>query len=326
VKGTLPLKTFRLLLLATLLAALAIPAMAQVNDTYVIPGVANARGGFGSNWMTRFSLFNPQLDYPLVVSVTFLPTGGAPGIEELIEVPPNSLAYSDNILFDLYGITNRTGALLVAAFPEDNPDVPDDVLARSFLVTTNTFNNVTGGTYGQTVPGTWTGLMDYEYDGISSIAHGIRNKGKWRTNVGAANLGRCVVTVRVVVYDADGNKVREAPFLVPPLAHMQESLPVQISNGSVEFLVSDPCAEDDDLYAVVFPYTSTLDSESNDPEYQYPTLLASPGILYAKPGKIDPHAFGKKIDTSYARNVRSNVERRGLANLKRTDKGWQITQ
>lgn len=319
------MKTSRLLLLAALLSALAIPAMAQINDTYVIPGVGNQRGGFGSHWMSRFSVFNPQLDYPLTISVTYIPSGGLKGIEELIEVPPNSLAYSDNILEDLFGVTG-TGALLVAAFEEDNPNVPDEVLSRSFLVTSNTYNNQASGTYGQTSPGTWTGLLDYDYDGISSVAQSIRNTGKWRTNIGAVNLGRCSVSVYVITYDADGHTIDERPFVVPPLGHLQQALPVPISNGSVEFVVEDPCSDDDDRYAVVFPYTSTIDGQSNDPEYQAPTLLAGPGALYAKPGKIDPTALGKKIDSSFAKKLRPHVERRGTANLLRTEKGWKITQ
>lgn len=320
------MKTSRLFLLTMLLTVLAIPAAAQVNDTYVIPAAANLQGGFGTHWMTRFSVFNPQLDYPLRISVTFLPSGGAQGTEMLINVPANSVAWSDNILLDLFDVTSGGGALLVAAFPEDNPGVPDEVLARAFLVTSNTFNNHPSGTYGQTIEGTWTGLLDYDFDGISSIAHGIRNSGKWRTNVGAVNLGRCVATVRVLVYDADGNKIDEAPFLVPPLGHLQQGLPVAVSNGSVEFIVNDPCIDDDELYAVVFPYTSTIDQQSGDPEYQSPTLLASPGILYSKGIKVDATSLGKKIDSSYARTVREHAERRGVAQLKQTGKGWQITR
>lgn len=322
----LPVKTSRLLLLAALISA-AVPMMAQVNDTYVIPAAANARGGFGAHWMTRFSVFNPWLDYTLRVSVTFVPTGGGAGDEWFIDVPPNSLAYSDNILLDLFGVESGSGSLLVAAFAEDNPGVPDDVLARSFLVTTDTFNNHPSGTYGQTIAGTWTGLLDYEHDQISSVAHGIRNSGKWRTNVGALNLGRCEVTIYVNVYDADGNKIlNQAPFKVPPLGHIQHGLPIAVENGTVEFFSSDPCFEDDDLYAIVFPYTSTIDGQSNDPTYQSPTLLASAGVLFAKGKKVDPTAFGKKIDSAYARNVRAQAERRGLASLKKSDKGWAITQ
>ncbi len=321
----LPVKTSRLLLLAALLSILAIPAMAQVNDTYVIPAAANAQGGFGTRWSTRFSVFNPQT-YPLRISVTFLRSGGTEGIEELINVPANAAASSDNILGQLFGVSG-TGSLLVASFPEDNPGVPDDILSRAFLVTSDTYNDDPSGTYGQTIEGTWTGLLDYDDDQISSIAHGIRNTGSFRTNVGAVNLGRCSVTVRINVYDFDGNKIlNQAPFTVPPLGHIQDRLPIAVDDGTVEFFVDDPCSADDERYAVVFPYTSTIDNRSGDPAYQSPTLLASPSILYAKPGKIDPTALGKKIDSSYVRGIRAHVERRNSAKLNRTPQGWQITR
>jgi hypothetical protein len=319
------------LLFLTLACAAAIPAAAQVNDTYVIPAAANLRGNFGSHWMTRFSVFNPHLDYPLTVSITLLPTGGARGVEELVDVPANSLAYSDNLLDDLYGLQGG-GALLIATFPEDNPGVPNNVLARSFLVISDTFNNLPSGTYGQTIPGIWTGLQDYDFDGISAIAHGVRNISSqgWRTNVGAANLGRCSVTVRLNVYDADGHRIlNQAPLVVPPLGHIQDTLPVTVNSGSVEFFVDDPCSNDDDRYAVVFPYISTIDQYSGDPAYQSPTLLADPKALFSKGPQaqsIATTSFGKKIDADYARNVRAQAERKGKALLKRTEKGWQIAR
>ena len=333
VKGTASVKTTRLLLLV-ILGSFAIPTMAQLNDTYVIPAAANARGAFGTHWKTRVSVFNPQLDYPLRISVTFVPTGGAQGREEAVDIPENSLAYSDNILQDLFGVSSGSGALLFAAFAEDNPGVPDEVISRAFLVNSETYNDHPSGTYGQTVPGTWTGLLDFEYDRISSVAHGIRNTGKWRTNVGAVNLGRCNVTVLVNAYDADGRKVLDqAPFAIPPLGHMQDRLrdrngvPVPLDNGTLEFFVVDPCSNDDELFAVVFPYTSTIDQHSGDPTYQTPTLLATPGELFAKAqARIDPTSLGKKIDSSYARRVRSQVQRGGVAQLRKTSQGWAITK
>lgn len=326
------MRTSKLLLAALLLASL--PAAAQVNDTYVIPAAANVPGNFGTRWMTQFSVFNPQLDWPLVVSIVYIPTGGGKGIEELIELPPNSIAYSDNLLQDLFGVTGG-GSLLVATFAEDNPRVPNDVLSRAFLVTSNTYNNSRNGTFGQTIPGVWTGLLDYDSDGISSVAHGIRNISRlgWRTNIGAVNLGRCSVTLRVSVYDADGRRIlNQSPFTVPPLGHIQDRLPVEVDSGSVEFFLDDPCANSNDNYAVVFPYTSTIDQLSGDPTYQYPTLLASPGSVFAKSPaaqamfRIDPLNVGKRIDSPYARGVRAQTERRGFARLMRTEKGWQITR
>lgn len=320
------MRTSTLLLALLLLAAL--PVAAQVNDTYVIPAAANVSGDFGTRWMTQFSVFNPQLDWPLVVSVVFIPTGGGQGIEELIELPANSLATSDNLLLDLFGIEGR-GSLLVATFPEDNPKVPNDVISRAFLVTSNTYNNSKSGTFGQTIPGIWTGLLDYDTDGISAIAHGIRHIARfgWRTNVGAVNLGRCSVTLRVSVYDADGHRIlNQAPFTIPPLAHMQDRLPIEVDSGTVEFFLDDPCSTSNDNYAVVFPYTSTIDALSGDPTYQSPTLLASPGSIFSKSGfTLDPANVGKKIGSAYARNVRALAEHRGTAKLVRTEKGWQIT-
>jgi hypothetical protein len=326
-KGIASVKLTRLLSLAALLLVISMPAVAQVNDTYVIPVAANARGAFGTHWMTRFSVFNPHLDYTLRLSVTFIPSGGAPGIEELVDLPANSLAYSDNLLFDLFGVNSGSGSLLVAAFAEDNPGVPDDILARAFLVNSDTFNNRQDGTYGQTIAGVWAGLMDYDSDGISSVAHGIRNNNRFRTNVGAVNLGRCSATLYVTAYDADGNTVLDgAPFYLPPLGHMQDRLPIAVDRATLEFFVDDPCAADDDRYAIVFPYTSMVDQQTGDPSYQAPTLLASPGILYAKGQKVEPTAIGKKIDSEYAARVRATARRGTGAKLVRTEQGLQITK
>jgi hypothetical protein len=315
------------LLLAMLLLAVTLPAAAQVTDTYIIPAAANGDGARGTRWMTQFSIFNPQLDWPLVVSITYLPTGGGQGTEMLVEVPANSLATSDNILADLFEVQG-TGALLVATFPEDNPQVPDETISRAFLVTTNTYNNSRTGTFGQTIPGVWTGLLDYDFDGISAVAHGIRNLASagWRTNVGAVNLGRCSVTLRINVYDGDGNTLLEgAPLIVPPLGHIQDALPIQVDSSTVEFFVEDPCSSSDANYAVVFPYTSTVDQLSGDPTYQSPALLASPGSIFAKSKLIvDPLQVGMKINTAYARGVRALGEKRGKARLERGAKGWTI--
>lgn len=321
------MKTSKLLLLASLLCLASLPALAQVNDTYVIPVAANARGAFGTHWMTRFSIFNPHLKYDLTVSMTFLPTGGATGDEVLIEIPANGLFYSSNILQEAYGVSSGSGALVLAAFAEDNPGVPDDVLSLSFLVTSDTFNNHPNGTYGQTIPGVWAGLLDYRIDPITSVAHGIRNAGAWRTNIGAVNLGSCTATLLVSLYDANGNTImNDAPFSLPPYGHMQDRLPVAVNNGSVEFTVSDPCREDDDRFAVVFPYTSTIDERTGDATYQNPTLLAEPNVLFAKGQKIDPHSLGKKIDAAYVKNIRAHANRLGSLKLTQQENGWQIAK
>jgi len=296
---------------ALLFSIAALPLAAQVNDTYVVPAAANVPGGFGTRWQTRLSIFNPQTDYPLRVSVTFMPTGGGQGDEVLVDIPRNSVALWDNVLGTVFH-RNETGALLVATFPEDNPGVPNDTLSRAFLVHSETFNNVQGGTYGQTIPGIWTGLMDYNFDGVSAIAHGIRNIASqgWRTNVGAVNLGRNQVQLTLTVFDYDGKIVEDnIPFTIPPLGHMQDRLPVEVDRGSIEFKLVDPTQK-----AVVFPYVSTIDQLSGDPTYQSPTLLASAKFLFGKSGLAKEALLspGRKIDVTFAREVRESAKHLGL--------------
>lgn len=313
------MRASRLVLFALLAFAAAIPAAAQVNDTYVIPAAANNNGAFGTRWMTQISIFNPQVDYPLRVSVVFIPSGGARGIEKLIDVRANSVVFSDNILDDLFGVSG-TGSLLIATFPEDNPGVPNDMVSRSFLVISNTYNNRASGTYGQTIPGVWTGLED---DGISAIAHGIRNIARegWRTNVGAVNLGRTNVTLRMTIYNANGSKLlSNVPFGLPPLGHLQMPLPIEVDRGSIEFYLEDPSGE-----AVVFPYTTTIDALSGDSMYQTPVLLATAKSLYGKKA-VDPMMAGRKIDTTTARNVRATVTSLGLASLVEEAAGFRIAK
>jgi hypothetical protein len=281
-----------------------------VNDTYVIPAAANVPGAFNTRWMTQFSVFNPQ-SYPLRIDVVYVPTGGGQGLDATVDVPANAVAFSDNILKDLFDL-GGTGALLVAAFPEDNPGVANTVIARAFLVTSDTFNNSPDGTFGQTIPGVWAGLMDFQSDGITAIAHGIRNVPRqgWRANVGAVNLGRHNVRLLVSVYDIDGNTIlSKAPFDLPPMGHFQDALPVQVDRGAVEFFLDDASQQ-----AVVFPYVSVIDQLSGDPTYFSPTLLATPKTLFNK--QASPTAIGKKITIDDARAVRENARSVGVMQLK----------
>lgn len=326
------MKASRYIIFAFLLTLVSFSLAAQINDTYVIPAAGNAAGALGTRWMTQFSVFNPQ-SYDLRVSVTFVPTLGGKGLEMLIRVPANSVTFSDNILFDLFNISG-TGALLVATFPSDNPGVADNVVARSFLVESDTFNNSRSGTFGQTIPGVWAGLQDTSnpQTSITAIAHGIRNLQQqgWRANVGAVNLGRTDVTLRVSVYDIDGHTIlNKAPFNIPPLAHFQQPLPIEVDRGSIEFFLDDPSSP---KQAVVFPYVSVIDALSGDPTYHSPTLLAKPSVLFpnstaaAKAAEMLQASPGRKIDTDYARGVRDNATRMGEATLIRTTQGYQIRQ
>lgn len=313
-------------LVAVLFLAVAAPATAQVYDTFVIPAVGNASGGGGTVWASEVVIFNPQ-PHTLFVSMTFLPSGLDQGSEVLVQIPSNQFFSTSNVLGAVYG-RGGTGSLLLATFPEDNKHVPNpSILDLSFVVRSNTFNNASSGTYGQAIPGVISGLMDFEFEKLSAVSAGVRNFGTtgqsgFRTNVGALNLGRYTVRMRVTVYNDLGQTVaKDIPFDVPPQGHIQDRLPVTIDRGTLEYFIDDPGVNDPDGYAIVFAYASVVDNKSGDPVYVEPVLLANPSYLYGKVQPKDPLTVGKKIDKDYARRVRGSAERIGTATMLTRDDG-----
>lgn len=262
-------------------ALFCVPAVAQVNDTHIIPVVGLTAGAGGTSWTSSIYVFNPQ-PYTLNISITFLRTHGEIGDEVLLELPANMTAATENVLSEWFQASG-SGSLLFATFQEDNPGVEDSIVARSFLVRSRSYNTGgSGGTYGQGIPSTWIGLLD---DGISSIAQGVRNSGTpgisgFRTNVGAVNLGDETIFLLVVVYDEDGFVVDDTfnqpyEFIVHPFAHEQQPLPVGGQNLTLEFFLDDPSGD-----SVVFPYVSVVDNRSGDATYLEPRLLATGDVLY----------------------------------------------
>lgn len=282
------------------------PLFAQISDTYVVPVVGNTAGDRGTRWATEMHIFNPQ-PHRLNISIVFVPSGGSQAMEAVVTAEPNMTLFSENLLSDLFGASG-TGAVSVAAFPEDNTNLPpNDILKRSFVVGSRIYNNAATGTFGQRVPGALIALME---DDITAIADGIRNStaSDFRTNVGAVNLGRFSVTMYVQVYGPSGNALGSPlQFSLPPLGHAQDRLPVTVDHGSAEFWIDD---SDPQRSALVFPYASVIDNRSGDAIYISPTLLAFPS-------ELAPLSEGKrtrelpKISIDTARDVRATAIRAG---------------
>jgi hypothetical protein len=216
----------------------------------------------------------------------------------------------------------------VATFATDNPTVANDVVSRSFLVTSSTYNNARTGTFGQSIPGVFAGLQDVQSDGITGIVHGIRNtlsSQGYRTNVGAVNLGKFSATMHLTVFDRDGQVLKDRdgrsdiPFVLPPQGHLQQALPIAVDRGSIEFSVDDPHQN-----AVVFAYASVIDPLSGDPTYHTPTLLAAPSVLFPKSAASSTaglNMLGTKIDSTRAAEIRDGAMHLGEVRLVHAEGG-----
>lgn len=312
------MKISRYVVLASVFCLAASAAVAQVNDTYIIPIVGSVSGANNTRWSSELYVFNPQR-HALRVTAVYLPSGGGEGPQVDFTVQPNQTAFTPDLVDDLFNRKGTTGGLILAVFPEKNLGVPNDALSRSFVTSTKNFNNASNGTFSQKVEGVWAGLQDVDFDGISAVSAGVRENGTlltgYRTNVGAVNLGRGAVRVYLDVFDANGVKVGSALALdVPPLGHIQDRLPVALSIGSIEFYVQDPFVDDPERRAMVFPYATVIDNRSGDPLFLNPTLLAAAGDLFkgASPAK---RSQPKRLDLETARRATEGARSLGEARL-----------
>jgi len=316
--GRFIVKISRYVVLASLVCFAASAAVAQVNDTYIIPIVGSVSGANNTRWSSELYVFNPQR-HALRVTAVYLPSGGGQGPQVDFVVQPNQTAFATNLVDDLFDLSSGTGGLILAVFPEKNPGVPNDALSRSFVASTKNFNNASSGTFSQQVAGVWAGLQDVDFDGISAISSGVRENGTlltgYRTNVGAVNLGRGAVRVLLDVFDANGAKVGSTLALdVPPLGHIQDRLPVAVSVGSIEFYVQDPFVDDPNTRAMVFPYATVIDNRSGDPLFLSPTLLAAAGELF-KDGTTARRSQPKQLDLEMVRRATETAKALGEARL-----------
>ncbi|MFN2441494.1 MAG: hypothetical protein ABR517_02300 [Thermoanaerobaculia bacterium] len=306
------------------LLLVAVPLSAQISDVYIVPAAADASGGAGTYWMTDFHAMNPQA-YPLRATLVYLPTGGAVGSAFKFDIGANETVWADNIVAQFDDATVSTGSLLLAVLPEDNPGIEaDDYLGLSLVLQTRTYNTTPSGTLGQGIPGAITGLLDIDLDGLSAIATGIRNFGSagingFRANVGALNLGRSDVTLQVVTLNADGVEVGSSPLILPPQGHLQQTLPVSVDHGSIEFWVEDPDPNEDDF---VFPYVSIVDNRTGDATYIEPKLLAAPS--YIAPFKTGRRSASTPIRTDQVRRVIESARYLGIATVEGSGRSARI--
>ncbi len=114
---------------------------------------------------------------------------------------------------------------------------------------------------------------------------------------------------------------------LPPLGHMQDTLPITVDRGSIEFWVDDPCVSNPDNAAVVFAYASTIDQLSGDPTYQVPVLLADPKVIFAKKmaESVMAQSIGKRLSNDRARQIRDAAFVTVAGKLVRDASGYRIT-
>ncbi len=229
----------------------------------MIPAAAHASGQEGTNWRTDVVLHNPGTRDASVV-LYFLAKGrdNSDAVGHRVTVERQASLVLDDVVAGLFGLESGAGAILVAS---DEP----------LQVTSRTYNDVPGGTYGQFIPGSPV-LRALERGEEARLIQLIRTE-DYRTNIGFANASGSTITVQVELYDAEGTPLGSRSFGVPAWGYYQKT---DIFGGG---------ADVEDAYAVVrsqtpgarfFTYASVVDEHSGDPVLILPVEASSGTPLY----------------------------------------------
>lgn len=275
-------------------------------DLVVIPAAAAASGLQGSNWHTDVEIMNVD-SVPVDVMLVFLPTGnfdntfrydtftnhlggrsedGFTKVDpRLKDIQPGQAVLLENVIEAHWG-QNSMGALLVFAFTAGSfkQTTPPGGEPRKILVWSRTYNKQTAedgtvSTFGQAIPGIpWYYYIDphQEARGLNKVVFsGIREDAAFRTNIGLVNLSDRLTTLEVelVLYDAQGTKLKERGVILRPLAHLQFDqaakrglfgLEEDLAFGTVEISVKAWRSSAAEPTPALLAYVSRVDNVTND--------------------------------------------------------------
>lgn len=236
------------------------------SDFYVIPAAAHAPGANNTNFQSDVAIHNFQSS-PLTVELIFIEAGEGNGdnvfpltgttVNGSVTVPANGTVLLRDVLAG-YPKGSITGGILVGS-------------DRPFAVSSRTYNNATGGSFGQTVVAARDFLDNASgrTDNAAAVAYipGVVSNARYRTNIGlvAANLSNSAqaVVVRFGLRNAAGAEIGVRNVIVEPGSIMQLQFgSTSLSNtpfdaGTVEVRIVQG-------NGAVVPYASVIDNQSGD--------------------------------------------------------------
>ena len=227
--------------------------------------ITQATGVGGSSWRTELTIFNAGNEAVTPTLIFFPGAGGQVLTRPIYLAPKQSVTYA-NALLELFSLQNTAGALGVEA---------DGVITSPDLrVSSRTFTDGAGGTYGQSV----NGVMSEDLPSTVYLT-GLESDASFRTNVGFVNRNISPVGITVELFDANGTRVGVTSTTLPGNNFQQTpltSLFPPISGAQYPALSMRVIAA---VPNVVSTYASVVDNRSQDPVYLQGTPTPTGGRL-----------------------------------------------
>ncbi len=218
-----------------------------------IAAAAHSSGVNDSVWRTDLVLANPLDDDPAAgddaqVTLGFYPTSGAVVTHD-VTVPA--------------GASLRLGDVVAAAFGASGSGaIRVEASQGRVVVVSRTYNQTTGGTYGQFIPGVLA--TEALSGGEEGYLLQLRRTAAFRTNVGFVNLADTPLEVRVEYHAPDGSLVGAPAYTIPPHAFFQRTNAVP---GTDDLVGGSATVTAQSASASYLAYASVVDNESGDPVY-----------------------------------------------------------
>jgi len=170
---------------------------ASAGQSLYIPGSAHANGASGTQWRSDVEIHNPG-STTATYRIELLKrdqANSSPQAKTYSLAAGHSVRYSD-ALNTLFGFT---GAAALRITPS----------AGTITVTSRTYNEASGGTYGQFIPAVPASSAISSGDSVPLIqlADSASTSSGYRTNIGFVNTTNKTISVKADLYDGSGTKL-----------------------------------------------------------------------------------------------------------------------
>jgi uncharacterized repeat protein (TIGR01451 family) len=222
------------------------------HSKFVVPGVADLSTG-AANWRTDTRLFNASSNAVEADLLFYSQNGGEPRTAHL-SLGPNEVRRLDNTLSSVFGVTNDGGALHISTASNVN-----------LVATARTYNQTTGGTYGQFISAVTTDQAVGVADRALELLQ-VEESDRYRSNIGIAEVSGKPVKVQISVTPPDAKVSVQTEVELGPNAFKQlPSLLKSIGyDGTYNARVSVKVIEGDGR---ITAYASVIDAITQDPTY-----------------------------------------------------------
>jgi hypothetical protein len=159
------------------------------NTKWVVPGVADLNNG-SANWQTDMRLFNAGTT-DVAAALTFYSQSGGTPKSATVTIPAGQVRQFDKALASIFGAANDGGAIHIATAE-----------AARLVATARTYNQTSGGTYGQFI----SGVTPNESTGVGSRPLQIlqvEESNRFRSNIGLAETTGKPVTLELSIVPPD---------------------------------------------------------------------------------------------------------------------------